>query len=294
MNALLKISLILGFAILPCQFPYAQNTAYSLFLKKDSLQVKEIRAEQGNGVLYGFVGHLGPAVENTHGIFRLYFNDSGAIDVYSKSGKQSELLEYSWHPDEKERSENGAGEDAYNVGRSLGLGGIALWDGEKIVRLKATRGRSAKVGEIIRNRKVKGAFAEIIAYGVPCGEQFHDISIRIECPDRGRKAKVIAKELNGHKLNFVTGIRCPDGAQEKTGRNYIAVWSKDLNESESCTEVGTALIYKASQFLSKPAYDGQMYYLISKRRKNISTEILSASNLEDELKNFEAMLEYIR
>ncbi len=270
----------------------AQEPDFSLFLKSDSLQVHEIKAEQGNGVLYSFVGHHGPAVESSHSIFRLYFNESGAIDLYSKSGGQSELRKYLWYPDEQERA-TGAGEDAYLVGRSLGIGGIALWDGEKIVRLKASKGRTARVGDIIRFKKVKGAFAELIAYGVICDGESYDISIRIETTTGKREAKITAKELNGRKVHFVTGIKCDGHAQNYMGRGLIAVWNSDLEESESRTEVGTALKYKGSQFPDKPAYDGQMYYLISKKRNKVSTSILGASNLESELCDFDKFIDYI-
>ena len=99
------------------------QTASSLFWRADSLQRKEIVSEQA--VQYNFVGHHGPAVENSRCALRIYFNDSGAIDVYSKSGAQMELLKYHWYPTEKQMAEEGAGCDEYLVGRTVGLGGIA-------------------------------------------------------------------------------------------------------------------------------------------------------------------------
>ena len=71
------------------------RTASSLFWRSDSLQVNEIVSEKANE--YKTVGHHGPAVENSHMALRLYFNDSGAIDVYSKNGRGMELLNYKWY-----------------------------------------------------------------------------------------------------------------------------------------------------------------------------------------------------
>ena len=68
-------------AMLLCQVSGAQ-TAKSLFMRSDSLEVEEIVSPEP--VIYNKVGHHGPAVENRASAFRLYFNDSGAIDVYSK------------------------------------------------------------------------------------------------------------------------------------------------------------------------------------------------------------------
>ena len=135
-------------AALPLLFSCAQGgaqTATSLFWRSDSLQVKEIVSEQA--VQYNFVGHHGAAVENSMCALRIYFNDSGAIDVYSKSGAQMELLKYHWYPTAKQMAEEGAGCDEYLVGKTVGLGGIALWDGEKEVKLVATKGRTARVGQ---------------------------------------------------------------------------------------------------------------------------------------------------
>ena len=151
----------------------AAQSASSLFWRADSVQVKEIVSDKA--VQYNFVGHHGPAVENSHCALRLYFNDSGAIDVYSKSGKQMELLKYLWYPTEKQQQEEGAGCDEYLVGRTVGLGGIALWDGEKEVKLVATGGRTARVGQT-----KGGSYAEIIAYGVEYMGDKVDVSIRID------------------------------------------------------------------------------------------------------------------
>ena len=113
------------------------QTATSLFRLTDSLQVSEIASSRA--VQYYSTGHHGPAIENSACALRIYFNDSGAIDVYSKSGARMELLEYLWYPDSRQQEEEGAGRDEYLVGRTLGLGGIALWDGNEVVRLKATK-----------------------------------------------------------------------------------------------------------------------------------------------------------
>ena len=168
------------------------QTASSLFWRSDSLQVKEIAAEVGNQ--YNKVGHHGPAVENSHYALRLYFNDSGAIDVYSKSGRGMELMEYLWYPTAGQRDTLSLGVDGYIVGKTVGLGGIALWDGENEVKLVATKGRTARVGET-----KKGAYAEMIAYGVQYCDDLVDISIRIDVVDKDRLAVVTARELSGKR-----------------------------------------------------------------------------------------------
>ena len=77
--------LLVSYLILLVCVTASAQTAHSLFWRSDSLQVDEIVSETANQ--YKKVGHHGPAVENTYMALRIYFNDSGAIDVYSKSGR---------------------------------------------------------------------------------------------------------------------------------------------------------------------------------------------------------------
>ena len=265
----------------------AAQTATSLFWRSDSLQVKEIVSEQA--VQYNFVGHHGPAVENSHCALRIYFNDSGAIDVYSKSGRQMELREYLWYPSVKQQAEEGAGCDEYLVGRTVGVGGIALWDGEKEVKLKATKGRTARVGEI-----KGGKYAEIIAYGVEYKGDLVDVSIRVEMKDNSRVAKVVATELNGKKVQFLTGINYQKGESVVYGKKYIAVWGiHPADVSQNPSPLGAGMWFKPGKF-EKIEQTGDMVRIISKPAKTVSTEVVAASTKEDELNTEEKFVSYMK
>ena len=264
----------------------AAQSASSLFWRADSVQVKEIVSDKA--VQYNFVGHHGPAVENSHCALRLYFNDSGAIDVYSKSGKQMELLKYLWYPTEKQQEE-GAGCDEYLVGRTVGLGGIALWDGEKEVKLVATGGRTARVGQT-----KGGSYAEIIAYGVEYMGDKVDVSIRIDVSDKSRVATVSARELNGKKVQFLTGVNYQKGEEVIYGRKYIAVWGvHPADVSASPSPLGAGMWFKPSKFESIEK-TGDMVRLISKKTSLISTRIVAASTKEEELDTRDKFFEYMR
>ena len=263
------------------------QTAYSLFYRSDSLQVNEIVSAEA--VQYSKVGHHGPAVENSHAIFRIYFNDSGSIDVYSKSGKQMELRKYLWYPTERQQAEEGAGCDEYLVGKPVGLGGIALWDGEKEVKLVATRGRTARVGSIRG-----GSFAEMIAYGVMYKGEPVDISIRVETRDGSREAKVIARELNGRKVCFLTGVNFQKDASVNYGKGYICNWgAHPADISSNPQPLGGGMKYKAAAFEPARKTDN-MVMLISKPASKISTRIVAASTKEEELGTLERFLDYMK
>ncbi len=263
------------------------QTATSLFWRADSLQVSEIVSQQA--VQYNFVGHHGPAVENSQCALRIYFNDSGAIDVYSKSGKQMELAKYLWYPTDKQQAEEGAGCDEYLVGRTVGLGGIALWDGSEEVKLKATKGRTARVGQIRG-----GSFAEMVAYGVEYKGESVDILIRIEMKDNSRIAKVIGRELNGKKVQFLTGVNYHKGETVEYGRNYIAVWGvHPADVSAAPSPLGAGMWFSPRKFESTEK-TGDMVRLISKPATEISTEVVAASIKEDELGSEAKFISYMR
>ena len=280
------LAALAAFPLFLCVHGGAQ-TATSLFWRSDSLQVKEIVSEQA--VQYNFVGHHGAAVENSMCALRIYFNDSGAIDVYSKSGAQMELLKYHWYPTEQQMAAEGAGCDEYLVGRTVGLGGIALWDGEKEVKLVATKGRTARVGQIRG-----GAYAEMIAYGVMYKGEPVDISIRVEMKDRSRVAKVIATELSGRKVQFLTGVNYHPGETVEFGKKYISVWGiHPADVSQNPCELGGGMWFKPRKFFA-PEKTADMVRIISKPASKIETQVVAASVKENALNTAEKFAAYMR
>ena len=257
-------------------FDASSQTAKSLFWKKDRIQVEEIVSEKADQ--YTKVGHHGPAVENTYMALRIYFNNSGAIDVYSKTGRGRELEQYGWYPDSLAQAEYGAGCDEYMVGKTVGLGGIALWDGENEVRLVATKGRTARVGDTSR-----GSFAEMIAYGVSYKGELVDISIRIDMNRKSREALITAKELNGKKVQFLTGVNYHKGESVKYGEKCISVWG--IHPADVSTEpvpIGAGMFFSKSVFKTVEKTEN-MVRIISRPSSQVCTRVVAASTKEAEL-----------
>ena len=252
------------------------QTASSLFWKKDGVQVPEIVSEVSDQ--YKNVGHHGPAVENTHFALRIYFNDSGAIDVYSKTGRGLELEHYKWYPTAEQQENEGAGCDEYRVGSTVGLGGIALWDGSQEVKLKATRGRTARVG-----KTKTGSYAEMIAYGVPYQEDTVDISIRIDMNRKTRDAVITATSLTGLPVMFLTGVNYHPGEIVKCGDGFIFAWGvHPADVSASPIPIGAGMFYKSSDF-GPMEVTPDMVRIVSKPMKSVSTKVVAASTKEAEL-----------
>ena len=260
------------------------QTARSLFRLSDSLQVIEVASELP--CIAEELGHEGPAIENSHMALRMRFDDSGAIDVYSKSGRGMELMQYLWATTKGQCDTLHVGYDAYEVGATLGLGGVALWDGNEVVRLDATKGRTAKVGDT-----GKGVYMEMVSYGVPYKGEYVDISVRVDVVAKSRVAVVTAKELSGSKVNFVTGVNYHPGQKVMETPGVVSVWGPHP-VGEGAFAVGAGMLYSEKLFQTSEKTE-DMVRLISKPSSKVSMKIISASTKEAELNNakrFEAYM----
>ena len=278
--------LIISVSALLCTFLSSAQTETSLFFRSDSVQVSEIVSDGPDQ--YKNVGHHGPAVENPWYALRIYFNDSGAIDLYSKSGKQMELRKYLWYPTREQQENEGAGCDEYRVGKTVGLGGIALWDKDHEVKLAAER-RTARVGKFRG-----GAFAEMISYGVPYAGRKVDISVRIEMSDNSRKAKIIASVVSGGRVQFVTGLNYHAGEYVQAGWGAIGTWGiHPADVSENPIEVGAGMMYDPDDFRGVPDSLDDMVRLVSKPCRKLVTTVVAASVKEDGLNTPEKFFDYL-
>ena len=260
------------------------QTASSLFRLEDSLQVAEVVSEVAD--MSAELGHGGPAVENSHMALRILFDDSGAMDVYSKNARGMELRQYFWNTTRGQQDTLYVGGDAYHVGESLGLGGVALWDGEEMVRLAATKGRTARVGDT-----KKGSYMEVISYGVLYRGEYVDISVRVDVTAKSRLAEVTASELSGRKVMFMTGVNCHPGQKVTEAPGVISVWGHHPSVGMSFP-IGAGMFYSEKLFPQAEKTE-DMVRIISKPVSKVSVKIISASTKEAELnsaKRFEAYM----
>ncbi|GEL09705.1 protein of unknown function [Flavobacterium glycines] len=263
------------------------NTDASLYMKADKISyLTDIGSESGD--LYSTIGHHGPAVENEWMALRIYFSDKVAIDVYNKAKKGLELKAAHWYPTPEQQKE-GWGADYYKVGATVGLGGVRLWDGEKVVPLNPVTNRLAHVGKTATT-----SYMEMISRGVPYKGKKVDIKVRVTVFSGKREAKVEAFSLNGEKVQFVTGVNYFKGFETKKGKNYIAVWGTHPEDvAAEVVGIGAAIKYNPKDYV-KNTDDGTQYLLISKPAKYLTTEIVSASAKENEINNLEKLEAYMK
>lgn len=275
-------------ALLVCFTCLAQNkTDTSLYMKSEKITyLTDIGSESGD--LYQTIGHHGPAIENEWMGLRIYFSDKAAIDVYSKAKPGLELKQAHWYPTPQQQKE-GWGADYYKVAATVGLGGIRLWDGEKVVPLNPVTNRLARVGKTDTT-----SWMEMISRGVPYKGKKVDILVRVTVFSGKREAKVEAVCLSGEKVQFVTGVNYFKDFQTKKGANYIAVWGKHPEDvAAEIIEIGAAIMYNPKDY-EKNTDDGTQYLLISKPTKSLETKIISSSAREEELNTLDKLEAYIK
>lgn len=266
------------------------QTDVSLFWRKDSVQVSEIKSEIADQ--YRKVGHHGPAVENSYMAVRLYFRDGGAIDVYSKANPGLELKKYLWYPT-KEQIAAGAGCDEYRVGKTFGLGGVSLWDGSKEVKIVATAGRDAKV-----EKTKDGARMEMLAKGVEYKGEKIDVAIRVMVYNDSRDAVVEAECVSGQKVQFMTGVNMHEGQSSKEGKvgkvGYMAAWGiHPADIVENPLPIGGGLAYDAKKWQTMTAKKDLMWIVTKKPVKKACAKIVAACSREKELNDWDKFLKYL-
>ncbi len=260
------------------------RTDVSLFMKKNSdVYLNEVESKSGN--LFHKIGHHGPAIENQWFGLRIYFDKKTAIDVYSKAKPGLELRETQWYPS-KEQQRNGWGADYFKVGKTVGLGGIRLWDGAKVIPLNPVSVRSVKVV-----KKEDISYMEMLSEGIPYKGDKVDILVRVTVFPDNRNAKIEAFEQNNKSVQFVTGIAYHKGQAIKKTANYIASWGIHPEDvAAEKVEIGAAIIFDEADF-SRQLDDGKQHLLISNPTNYLETWITSANAREAELNTMQRFIE---
>jgi len=264
----------------------AQNkTDISLFMRSDSIQQAEI--SEASGDLYNTIGHHGPAVENEWMALRIYFSKKSAIDVYSKAKPQLELREKEWYPTAKEQNE-GWGADYYKVGETVGLGGIHLWDGEKVLKLDPVSNRTARVV-----KEPTCSYMEMLSEGVPYMGRKIDVLVRVTVYSGERNAKVEAFALTDQPVQFVTGVNYHKGEEIYRKDGLIAAWGVHPEDvAAEIVEIGAAIMYNPADFVQTED-DGTQFILISKPCKQLKTWVSSACAREPEINTMKKFISFL-
>lgn len=266
---------------------FSQNkTDVSLFLRADSGVYKsEIYSESGD--LFLKVGHHGPAIENEWMALRIYFDHKATIDAYNKVKPGLELKEAKWYPTPEQQKE-GWGADYYKVGETIGLGGVRLWDGEKVIKLDPVSGRYARV-----KKEGSISYMEMLSEGVLYKGKKVDILCRVTVFSGVRYATVEAFALCDEPVQFVTGLNYHEGQEVVVNDNYIISWGLHPEDvAAEKVELGAAIKYNPEDYTDKKD-DGTQHLLISKPCKELNWTIISSCGKEKELNTLKKLQYFV-
>jgi mannose-6-phosphate isomerase-like protein (cupin superfamily) len=166
---------------------------------------------------------MGWESENT--AWRLYFDKRNAIDLWGKR-KPGLYLETFAAPDYKYQEESPLGRDIYNVGKSLGAGGVGAWIDGRAVPVADVSSRNWR---IVASGPVR-AIVELIYKGWRIGDREVSLNSRITqwAGERGYE----------HRINFdgpesfplVVGLSRKPELQETTTGTYcsLAIWGHQV------------------------------------------------------------------
>ncbi|HYQ55783.1 MAG TPA: DUF4861 family protein [Draconibacterium sp.] len=281
----MKIVLSLLLAVITFTSIAQNKTEVSMFMRNDSATYLNY-VESNSGDLFNFIGHHGPAIENEWLGLRIYFDQKAAIDVYSKTKPGLELLKALWYPTPQQQK-NGWGADYYKAGTTVGLGGIRLWDGEKVVPLNPVSKRSARVA-----KEGMVSYMEMLSEDVPYKNTTVDVLVRVTVYSGLRNAKVEAWALTDDDVQFVTGINYHQGQQVVVEEERIFTWGLHPEDvAAEKVELGGALLFDADDF-EKKMDDGEQHILIAKPGKSVECWISSANAREPEINTLQKFMDF--
>lgn len=259
-------------------------TATSLALKVDELQIETVESEDGD--LYRNLLHHGPAVENLWVAYRIYFNNYLSVDILSKFEPRLELAVSKWYGSKSpELAARNFGKDNYKVGKTVGLGGIRLWDPEKgdrgqVVFLDVSADTKSKRAVRVKNQN--GSSSIILTNStIPYQGELLDIDVELTVFDGKRHALINVEVKDDKRVQFVTGLVIHDKLKAViANENYLLTWGNyDSPAADAVFDVGAGLVFNPEDIAKLEKSDEEML-LVTKPLKRFRYLISSANEKE--------------
>lgn len=92
-----------------------------------------------------FIRYEGPGIESDKVGYRVYLDWRNGFDIFGKTTTDLVLQDIGLDGYDSYHEPGDWGLDILKVGNAVGIGGYGYWDGEKIIRVSKTRGRSTRV-----------------------------------------------------------------------------------------------------------------------------------------------------
>lgn len=190
-----------------------------------------------------YVKYEGPGWENDKVAFRYYLDNRNAIDVFGKTTSDIVLPAVGIDGFDNYHKLADWGMDNLKVGKALGLGSIAIWDGEKAVRVGEKDSTKCLIQADGKLRsQIKTIYYGWEANGIKCNLTS---LITIDAGSRASHMELLTDKTID---NITTGINLDDKAELISGERgewgYIATFGQQsLNKDMQ----GLSIFYKKKQ-----------------------------------------------
>ena len=192
-----------------------------------------------------YIKYEGPGWESDKVGYRFYLDQRNAIDVFGKKTPGIVLPGTGIDGYDSYHNMSDWGMDNMKVGKALGIGSIAFWDGQKAVRVE---NRDSAVCFIPTDGKIRSQ-VNTTYYGWDVGENKINLKSLISI-DAGSRASHMELQADKYVSNLTTGIiKNNDTELLKSDYNtgdwaYIATFGKQSLNNDN---MGLAVFYKKKQ-----------------------------------------------
>ncbi len=258
------------------------------FSKFDSLRVPDGFTDHAY-----FIKYEGPGWESDKVGYRLYLDWRNAIDVFGKKVDEPVLQGIGLDGYQSYHQMQDWGMDVLKVGKSLGIGSTAWWDGEKAVRVETT---DSVICRIAASGPIRSQ-VEIDYYGWQTnGFKAHLNSLKTI--DVGSRMTRECLSFDKAVSNICTGIRKEPRAEliHLSGDNKqwacMATWGKQSLNNDN---LGLAIIFPLEQNPIMTEDANSHLVVFEKALKNVEYYFLAAWELEKGgLTSKEAFITYLK
>ncbi len=242
-----------------------------------------------------FIRYEGPGWESDKVGYRFYLDWRNAIDIFGKRVPDMVLQNVGQDGFDSYHNLSDWGMDVFKVGNSLGLGSIAMWHGDRAIRVEKT---DSVTCEIVENGVL---FSQIRTryFGWEVGQNKFNLQsdISIAAGSRMSRNDLV---IRGEAENLCTGLAKFENTiysqklpQSAGTWGYMALWGKQSLLSET-DELGIAVIFPGAQFVTMAEDDLNHVVILKPVQGMMSYYFLAAWDLEpDGIQTQEAFIDYL-
>ncbi len=257
------------------------------FKNVDSLRVPDEHTDHS-----WYIRYEGPGWESDLVGYRFYLDWRNATDVFGKTTTDMVLQNAGQDNFDSYHELSDWGMDVLKVGKSLGIGSPAYFDGEKAIRIDSTDSINSK---ILENGSIYSS-VKTNYYGWEVADKKLDVSSYYSI-HAGSRLTHHHIDFEGNTDNLATGIGKADSAKLYTSKGssesygYLATYGK---QSLNNDKLGLAVLFPSGSLKQITADEYSDIVVLNPQNKTVDYYFLAAWELEKEgITNEEDFIKYV-